>query len=336
MPPPRPTASGYRCRSCSCSPTIRAPPFPSTAGCSQGWRNAPRSCVTRGSASGWRSASLRISSRSWRGTRRSSSATARPLDGRSRPRKRPLAKLQVPAVEVDGESVIPEATASGKQEWSARTLRSRISGAVDVYASRSPLPVPSPRRDARPLGIQSEDSAFHRYDGGFPRAYDGDRSAEQRYLFTPGSRAALAVLDGFIEDRLDTYDNDRNDPAKPGTSGLSPYLHFGQISPIGTIRAARLHGGPGLPAFSEQLVVRRELCRNYAPATAARTTMPGKDCRHGRARPSTRPPGTAGPICTPAANLKPPRPTTDTGTRPRNSSCGAARSTTTCGCTGAR
>mgnify|MGYP000853120957 CR=1 FL=1 len=173
------------------------------------------------------------------------------------------ARLKVPVVEVDGESVIPEAKASGKQEWSARTLRSKISGAVEVYASRPPLPVPSPRHDARSLGLQCDDSAFHCYDREYHEAYNGDRSAEQQYPFVPGSRAALAALDKFVEDRLDTYDNDRNDPLKPGTSGLSTYLHFGQISPIGVIRAARMHGGPGLPAFSEQLVVRRELCRNF-------------------------------------------------------------------------
>lgn len=36
---------------------------------------------------------------------------------------------------------------------------------------------------------------------------------------------------GFLTTRLKTYSTDRNNPLKPqALSGLSPYLHFGQIS----------------------------------------------------------------------------------------------------------
>lgn len=36
---------------------------------------------------------------------------------------------------------------------------------------------------------------------------------------------------GFLTKKLKNYSVDRNDPSKPsGLSGLSPYLHFGQIS----------------------------------------------------------------------------------------------------------
>lgn len=41
----------------------------------------------------------------------------------------------------------------------------------------------------------------------------------------------LGTNDGFLTKRIRNYDTDRNDPTKPrGLSGLSPYLHFGQIS----------------------------------------------------------------------------------------------------------
>lgn len=51
----------------------------------------------------------------------------------------------------------------------------------------------------------------------------------------PGETAAMEVLlgskDGFLTKRIKSYHNDRNNPLKPkGLSGLSPYLHFGQIS----------------------------------------------------------------------------------------------------------
>lgn len=51
----------------------------------------------------------------------------------------------------------------------------------------------------------------------------------------PGENAAMEVLmgskNGFLTKRLKNYSTDRNNPCKPtALSGLSPYLHFGQIS----------------------------------------------------------------------------------------------------------
>ena len=43
--------------------------------------------------------------------------------------------------------------------------------------------------------------------------------------------AADKILDSFIERDHNNYDVDRNIPAIDGTSTLSPYLHFGKISP---------------------------------------------------------------------------------------------------------
>ena len=45
-----------------------------------------------------------------------------------------------------------------------------------------------------------------------------------------GSRAAVARLKRFIKNKLPSYPDDRNHPAVDGSSGLSPYLHYGQIS----------------------------------------------------------------------------------------------------------
>lgn len=51
----------------------------------------------------------------------------------------------------------------------------------------------------------------------------------------PGEDAGMEVLmgsrEGFLTKRLRNYSTDRNNPVKPkALSGLSPYLHFGQIS----------------------------------------------------------------------------------------------------------
>jgi deoxyribodipyrimidine photo-lyase len=49
--------------------------------------------------------------------------------------------------------------------------------------------------------------------------------------WTPGETGAHAALHRFIDDALRDYDDARNRPDRPGTSRLSPHLHFGEISP---------------------------------------------------------------------------------------------------------
>lgn len=45
----------------------------------------------------------------------------------------------------------------------------------------------------------------------------------------PGTRAGLMTLREFCKTRLKTYGDLRNDPNENCTSGLSPWLHFGEI-----------------------------------------------------------------------------------------------------------
>jgi deoxyribodipyrimidine photo-lyase len=45
-----------------------------------------------------------------------------------------------------------------------------------------------------------------------------------------GYEAGQRVLQRFLEERLERYGEDRNQPEEAVTSGLSPYLHFGHVS----------------------------------------------------------------------------------------------------------
>jgi deoxyribodipyrimidine photo-lyase len=80
-----------------------------------------------------------------------------------------------------------------------------------------------------------------------------------------GTAAARARLRAFVARQLDGYDEQRNEPARDGTSRLSPYLHFGQIGPIEVAEAVRNADAPlaARQAFLEQLIVRRELAVNF-------------------------------------------------------------------------
>jgi deoxyribodipyrimidine photo-lyase len=100
-----------------------------------------------------------------------------------------------------------------------------------------------------------------------------------------GEMEGRRLLRKFIEGRLPRYDENRNQPEVEGTSGLSPYLHFGHVSAHEVFKVVaeregwsiehvsqRASGsrtgwwgmGPAAEAFLDQLVTWRELGHNAA------------------------------------------------------------------------
>ena len=80
-----------------------------------------------------------------------------------------------------------------------------------------------------------------------------------------GSSQALRLLRDFVDRKLHGYATRRNRPEQEHTSRLSPYLHFGHISPI-TI-ALEVHRSDAQEvdktAFLEELITWRELAVNF-------------------------------------------------------------------------
>lgn len=58
-----------------------------------------------------------------------------------------------------------------------------------------------------------------------------------------GERAGKQRLTDFLQHRLANYADARGLPSRDGTSGLSPYLHFGQISPHEVFASVMEHDG---------------------------------------------------------------------------------------------
>ncbi len=70
----------------------------------------------------------------------------------------------------------------------------------------------------------------------------------------PGEQGAHDRLSRFLDDGLDRYKGERDIPAAPSTSRLSPHLHFGEITPrqiIHAVRSARELGANEEKFFSE-------------------------------------------------------------------------------------
>jgi deoxyribodipyrimidine photo-lyase len=61
-----------------------------------------------------------------------------------------------------------------------------------------------------------------------------------RATWEPGEAAAERRLTSFIADALEHYRDARDRPGVPGTSMLSPHLHFGEISPAAVWRTLRV------------------------------------------------------------------------------------------------
>lgn len=78
-------------------------------------------------------------------------------------------------------------------------------------------------------------------------------------VWTPSELSARQRLQQFIKEDLEDYTDNRNFPSVSGTSGLSPYLHFGHISPRQiwwTVKDSGKASGKGGTTFLKEIVWR--------------------------------------------------------------------------------
>jgi len=165
--------------------------------------------------------------------------------------------LSVPLAVVDSRNIIPCWAASQKQEYAAHTLRRKVARLLPGYVET----VPAPKRHPFGGGGQSQPV---RWDA-LEKSLQVDRSVAPVDRPEAGEKAARKRLQVFLREGLARYAAERNDPNAGLQSGLSPYLHFGQLS---SLRAALEVLGSGAPmeskeAFLEELITRRELADNY-------------------------------------------------------------------------
>lgn len=92
---------------------------------------------------------------------------------------------------------------------------------------------------------------------------DIDGSVKPIDTFHGGTGSANDRLQDFIENKLDGYPDHSNDSTKDNLSVMSPYLHFGQISPLYIALEVKKANSPGEEDYIEELIVRRELAMNF-------------------------------------------------------------------------
>jgi photolyase PhrII len=103
-----------------------------------------------------------------------------------------------------------------------------------------------------------------------------DHSVPPARAIRGGPTAARARLDRFLKDGLPRYGDDRGDPNEDATSMMSPYLHFGNISPLEVLLRAR-DSGPAdqFAKFQDELLTWREISYNFAYHNPQHRTVDG-------------------------------------------------------------
>ncbi len=170
-------------------------------------------------------------------------------------------KLDVPFWTVDADVIVPTKLLE-KEQYAAFIIRRRLQARLGEFLVASSNPkakVPwAPPAGLRTAGTQLDLSSL-------TAGWSVDRSVEPVSAWKGGPRQALRWLKNFVKNNLARYPRDRNRPELDGTSRLSPYLHFGHISPITVALAVRESNVPqeSKDAFLNQLITWRELSVNF-------------------------------------------------------------------------
>jgi len=166
-----------------------------------------------------------------------------------------LNRTKIPFYQIDAHNIIPVWKASPKKEYAAYTIRKKIHDNLDQFLTDYPSLIKHPYGN-----IRKNDISYDNIVNGLKI----DFSVQEVDWLVPGEIAAKNKLD-LLRDSLAGYDESRNDPTKDALSNLSPYFHFGHISPQ---RVALDIKKSSLPeqdknSFLEEMIVRRELSDNF-------------------------------------------------------------------------
>ncbi len=164
--------------------------------------------------------------------------------------------INIPFHQVDAHNIIPVWVTSDKMEFAAYTIRPKINKKIEEYLTTFPHLTAMNENEFGKSRIDWEDVY---------KNLNTDKTVKIVQNIIPGSKAAESVLADFIKNKINDYNLNRNDPTLDYQSGLSPYLHFGQISAQRVAYMVKLIdcNPESKEAFLEELIIRRELTDNF-------------------------------------------------------------------------
>lgn len=128
----------------------------------------------------------------------------------------------VPLVQVDAHNIIPIWETSDKQEYAARTIRSKINKKLDSFLTDFPPVIKHPY-----------DSEVKETKVNWKMAFESlevDMTVDEVDWAKPGYTNGVLELEQFCNHRLKIFNDKRNDPIVNASSNLSPWFHFGKLN----------------------------------------------------------------------------------------------------------
>ncbi len=168
-------------------------------------------------------------------------------------------RVAIPYWTVDADVVVPSAIFN-RSFVLLHHFRPHLKRELEAWLR--PIPVVEPVREWDGGQLRGWELAGEITEG-FPKEFD--RRVGPVESFTGGTHAALRRLREFTETQLADYNEQRNYPEVRGTSQMSPYLHYGHISPVTIALAARRSAAEGkasketVEKFLDELIGWREL-----------------------------------------------------------------------------
>jgi deoxyribodipyrimidine photo-lyase len=173
-------------------------------------------------------------------------------------RQKAARKLRVPLWTLDADVIVPTKLLE-KAQYAAHTIRPRLQSKLSSFLVASKNP------QAKARWKKPKDLASLPIDFDITEGWPLDRSVAAAAIWRGGTKEALRLLGDFIAHKLRGYGTLRNKPEIDHSSRLSPYLHFGHISPITIALSVQKSAVPAADkeAFLNQLVTWRELSINF-------------------------------------------------------------------------
>ena len=174
-------------------------------------------------------------------------------------------RCPVQLVEIESHCIVPHLHFT-KEEYAARTIRPKIAKVLD--SALEPVEDRGPRAQfPQSLWDSLEVNRLDLATLDVPAAVASCEidHAVPAVPFASGLDGARARLAKFCATALADYEERRNEPSDTeGSSRLSPYLHFGQISAAEVLRTVRETGHrASAEKFADELVTWRELAFNF-------------------------------------------------------------------------
>ncbi len=164
--------------------------------------------------------------------------------------------LEIPFIEVDAHNIVPVWEASDHREYAAYTIRPKIRKKLEEFLVEFP-------------DVLHQNNISHLHPmtdwANVRKQIKYRRDIKKMDWIKSGSSNALYAAKMFIREKLLYYEKQKNNISSSVQSGLSPYLHFGQLS---SQRVALLvhHDDPSTThsaSFLEELIIRKELSDNF-------------------------------------------------------------------------